>query len=56
MGRNPELSVRKPEATSLTRMTAFNTHNIGQFFDKLTTALTDVASDQILFAIMMRQA
>ncbi|XP_050300113.1 uncharacterized protein LOC126738716 [Anthonomus grandis grandis] len=35
--RNPELSIRKPEATSLARMTAFNKTVVGEFFGKLKT-------------------
>lgn len=34
--RNPDLSIRQPEATSLSRSTAFNKHNIQTFFQKLT--------------------
>lgn len=31
LNRNPELSIRKPEATSLARMTAFNGTVVGVF-------------------------
>ncbi|KAJ8931401.1 hypothetical protein NQ314_015688 [Rhamnusium bicolor] len=34
--RNSDLSVRQPEATSLSRSTAFNKHNINTFFQKLS--------------------
>ncbi|XP_039300200.1 uncharacterized protein LOC120355656 [Nilaparvata lugens] len=33
--RNPNLSLRTPEPTSLARMTAFNKHTVGVFFNKL---------------------
>jgi hypothetical protein len=35
MSRNPNLSIRQPEACSLTRITSFNRHNVDIFFNNL---------------------
>ncbi|CAK1587284.1 unnamed protein product [Parnassius mnemosyne] len=39
MDRHKDLTVRKPESTSLSRATSFNTSNVNSFFEKLSTVL-----------------
>lgn len=39
INRNPELSVRAAQATSLSRATSFNQHNVNTFYDNLQTVM-----------------
>ncbi|XP_072392095.1 uncharacterized protein [Diabrotica undecimpunctata] len=40
LDRNPKLSIRTPEATSLARSSAFNRHTVGTFFNQVTNVYT----------------
>lgn len=37
--RNPTISLRKPEATSINRITAFNNDEVSRFYENLTTVM-----------------
>lgn len=40
--RNNQLSIRKPESCSLSRLTSFNKHNVEMFFNNLTSVYAQV--------------
>ena len=42
MKRHPELSIRKPEATSIGRTAAFNRHNVDQFYANVRHVLAEL--------------
>jgi len=42
MKRHPELSIRKPEPTSIGRMAAFNQHNVDQFYANVRRVLVEL--------------
>lgn len=42
MKRHPDLTVRKPEPTSIGRMSAFNRHNVEQFYSNVYRVLCDL--------------
>ncbi|XP_033124341.1 uncharacterized protein LOC117122744 [Anneissia japonica] len=44
--RNPSISIRKPEATSIQRMINFNPHNVSMFFNNLENVLNRPAGFQ----------
>lgn len=50
---HPNLSVRRPEATSFVRVTAFNRYTIRRFFSNLTSICWKYSSTK--FIIQMRQ-
>jgi len=42
MKRHQELSIRKPEATAIGRMAAFNRHNLDQFYGNVCRVLVEL--------------
>ncbi|GBN02505.1 hypothetical protein AVEN_19630-1 [Araneus ventricosus] len=47
MERHPELSLKKPEATTLSPSTSFNRHNVSTFYDSLEGVLQKLGHENV---------